>query len=209
MSCVPGGAWNFKRGLGLRAQLGEERIALELVAERRRRAVPGIDDRLRREARRRARGSSRAACPSRRTGGRSGRPSPRRARRPRRGSRPRDRRGGRASGRGREGPRTRCRPRRSSRRRGAVSTGAPCGRPRPHRASGPFERGPLVLGHVDGRAGSLGEVGDAAEVIPVRVRDQDRRAARAQAGELEAQGRGVAARVDDGGLGAVPRRGTT
>ena len=42
MSCVPRG----RSILVTRAQLGEERVARELVAERRRRPVPGEDDRL-------------------------------------------------------------------------------------------------------------------------------------------------------------------
>ena len=54
----------------------------------------------------------------------------------------------------------------------------------------------LVLGHVDRRLGALGEVGDAEEVIPMAVRDQDRRALRAECGELEPQLPGIAARVD-------------
>ena len=47
----------------------------------------------------------------------------------------------------------------------------------------------LALGHVDRRAGALGEVGDAAEVVEVPVRDQDRRAARAAAGRARAGAR--------------------
>jgi hypothetical protein len=43
----------------------------------------------------------------------------------------------------------------------------------------------LAFGHVDGGVGALGEVGDAAEVVPVAVRDQDRGAASAGARELE------------------------
>ena len=54
---------------------------------------------------------------------------------------------------------------------------------------------------MDGRAGALGEVGDAADVVVVRVRDEDRGAARAQPGELEPKLRGVAARVDDDRFG--------
>ena len=48
-----------------------------------------------------------------------------------------------------------------------------------------LEQRALAAGHVDRRAGALGEVGDAAEVVAVAVRDQDRGAARAERGELE------------------------
>ena len=65
-----------------------------------------------------------------------------------------------------------------------------------------LEEDALVLGHVHGRAGSLGEVGDAAEVIPVAVGDEDRDAARAAPGQLEPDLRGVRARVDDDRVGA-------
>ena len=61
----------------------------------------------------------------------------------------------------------------------------------------PLEPVALALGHVDRRAGALREVGDAAEVVEVAVRDQDRGARRAAPGELQPQLGGVAARVDD------------
>ena len=64
-----------------------------------------------------------------------------------------------------------------------------------------LEQGALALGHPDGRAGALGQVGDAAEVVEVAVRDQDPGAGRAHAGELETQVGRVAARVDHGRLG--------
>ncbi len=54
--------------------------------------------------------------------------------------------------------------------------------------------------------GSLREIGDAAEVVEVPVRDEDRGARRAEPRELEAQRGRVAARVDDGGLGRVAVR---
>src|SRR5204863_3442891 len=59
----------------------------------------------------------------------------------------------------------------------------------------------LVLGHMDRRAGALRQVGDAAEMIPVPVRDQDRRTARPESGELEAQARCLGAGIDDDRLG--------
>ena len=61
----------------------------------------------------------------------------------------------------------------------------------------PLEQHPLVLGHVHGRARPLRQVGDAAEVIPVPVRDEDRGAAGAEARELEPDLGRVAARIDD------------
>ena len=59
-----------------------------------------------------------------------------------------------------------------------------------------FEQGLLVLGHVDRGTGALGQLDDAKEVVPVAMRDQNRRARRAQAGELDAKLRSVPARVD-------------
>ena len=69
---------------------------------------------------------------------------------------------------------------------------------------GRLEQLALALGHVHGCAGRLGEVGDAPEVVEVPVRDQDRGAARAHAGELEPELRGIAAGVDDDRLGRAP-----
>ena len=64
----------------------------------------------------------------------------------------------------------------------------------------------LSLRHVHGSAGSLGQVGDAADVVEVAVRDQDRAAGRAEPRELEAQLGGVAAGIDDDRLGRVAAR---
>ena len=64
-----------------------------------------------------------------------------------------------------------------------------------------LEQLPLVLGHVHRRAGSLGEVGDAAEVVPVAVRDQDRGALGPALRQLEPDLGRVRARVDDDRLG--------
>src|SRR4029453_18631238 len=61
------------------------------------------------------------------------------------------------------------------------------------------------LGHVDGGTCSLREVGNAAEVIPVAVRDQDRRATRSGARELEPELGCFAAWVDDHCLRGVTR----
>src|SRR2546426_1160675 len=52
---------------------------------------------------------------------------------------------------------------------------------------GTLEGDPLDLGHVDLRAGSLGQIGDAAEVVPVAVRDQDTSAPGTDPRELEAE----------------------
>ena len=65
-----------------------------------------------------------------------------------------------------------------------------------------LEEHALVLGHVHGRAGSLGQVGDAAEVIPVAVGDQDRDAlALPRLRQLEPDLGRIRARVDDDRLG--------
>ncbi len=53
------------------------------------------------------------------------------------------------------------------------------------------------LGHVHGRAGSLGEIGYGAEVIPVPVRDQDADAAGTTPRQFEPQLGDVCAGVDD------------
>ena len=54
----------------------------------------------------------------------------------------------------------------------------------------------LVARHVDLRACALGQVGDAAEVIPVRVRDQD-------PGTLGRKDFHVGAWINDDGLGSA------
>ena len=69
-----------------------------------------------------------------------------------------------------------------------------------------LEQRSLVLGHVHRRAGSLGQIGDAAEVVPVAVRDQDRHALRPRARQLEAKLRRVSAGIDDDRLGRVAAR---
>ena len=50
---------------------------------------------------------------------------------------------------------------------------------------------------MDGRASRLGEVGDAAEVVPVAVRNQDRNANGAESGQLALELDRVAAGIDD------------
>jgi len=62
---------------------------------------------------------------------------------------------------------------------------------------GLLECEPLAGRHVNRSAGALGQVGDADEVVPVSVRDENRGAASAHAGELKPDLGGVAARVDD------------
>ena len=64
----------------------------------------------------------------------------------------------------------------------------------------------LLLGHVDRRAGRLGEVCHAAEVVPVAVRDEDRGAASAKPAELVDQACGLGARIDDDRFRARTRR---
>ena len=64
-----------------------------------------------------------------------------------------------------------------------------------------LEKHTLVLGHVHRRAGSLGQVGDAAEVVPVAVRDEDRDALGPALGQLEPDLGRVRARIDDDRLG--------
>ena len=58
----------------------------------------------------------------------------------------------------------------------------------------------LDLGRVDLHAGALGELGEAEDVVPVRVRDQDPAACRSHARQLQADRGRVAARIDDGRL---------
>ena len=65
------------------------------------------------------------------------------------------------------------------------------------RALRALEQGALALGHVHGRPGSLGEVGDAEQVVEVAVGDEDPRAARPEPGERQSQLGRLAARVDD------------
>ena len=167
-----------------RAQLGEERVAGELVAERRRRAVARSRRPSRAGRRRPATGSTPPASPSRRTAGRCGRPSRRRARRPRTGSRRRSRRGDRASDPGTWQPGTRSRPPRRSRRRRAASprprtAGSRC-REEVVRASEDVE---LALRQPHRRTGAVREIGERADVVVVAVREQDRRARGARSGE--------------------------
>ena len=57
------------------------------------------------------------------------------------------------------------------------------------------------LGGVHGRAGALCEIRHSAQVVPVRVGDEDRDARRSHLRELEPQLGGVAARIDDDGFG--------
>ena len=81
--------------------------------------------------------------------------------------------------------------RRSSRRRRAAPPACARGsRPGrcPRTPRGP-RAVPFPLGHVDGRSGALGQPGDADEVVPVAVRDEDRGAARAHATRAEGGGR--------------------
>ena len=61
----------------------------------------------------------------------------------------------------------------------------------------------LALRHPDLGPGSLGEVGDAAQVVEVPVRDQDPGAGGAEPRELETQVGGVAAGIDHGALGGA------
>ena len=65
------------------------------------------------------------------------------------------------------------------------------------RALRALEQGALPLGHVHRRPGSLGEVGDAEQVVEVAVRDEDPRAARPEPSERQPQLGRVAARIDD------------
>ena len=60
---------------------------------------------------------------------------------------------------------------------------------------------PLALRHPDLRPGSLGEVGDAAEMVEMTVRDQDPGARGAEPGELEPQVGRVPAGIDHRALG--------
>src|SRR4026208_1444339 len=64
----------------------------------------------------------------------------------------------------------------------------------------PFERDPLVGGHVDGRTCCFGQAGAPTEVVPVPVRDQDRNARCAEALELALELRRLATRVDHDGV---------
>ena len=69
----------------------------------------------------------------------------------------------------------------------------------------PLDDVPLELRGVDRRSCSLCEVGHAAEVVPVRVGDEDRDARRSLPRQLEPQLGSVAAGIDDDRLacGAV------
>ena len=64
-----------------------------------------------------------------------------------------------------------------------------------------FEQRSLILRHVDRCAGAFREIGDAAEVVPVPVRNQNRDAARLHPGELETQACCIATRIDDDSFG--------
>ena len=123
-----------------RAQLGEERVAGELGAERRRRPVTRVDDRLGRIRLHERADRVEQRVPVAERAGPCGRPSRRKARRPRRASRRRSRRGARASGRGRTAPGTRRPLPPPSRRRRAASP------PRRRRGSGCPGRSPAAAG---------------------------------------------------------------
>ena len=149
--------------------------SVELVPERRRRPVARVDDGLRRETRRRAGGSSRAASPSRRRGDPFGRPSRRTGRRPRAAPRRPRRRDGPASARGPRARRTRCRRAPAARRPRAAGRACRAGsRARRGERPGCSSSDELRLRRVHGRAGSLGELGEAEDVVEMRVRDEDR-----------------------------------
>ncbi len=173
------------------AELREERVARELVAERRR-AGRGRGRRASRAGSgRRACARSRAACPSRRPG-RSARPTePAKSRSPlnRQPSAWKATCAGEWPGmatHSKEIPATSTVSPPSSRWSGVYRRpGAPARR----EVRVLLEQGALALGHPDGRAGALGEVGDAAEVVEVAVRDQDRGAGRAACGPARAAGR--------------------
>ena len=67
--------------------------------------------------------------------------------------------------------------------------------------AGILEEVPLARCHVHRGARALGEVGDPDEVVEVPVGDEDRDAPRAEGCEPESDLGGVAARIDDDGLG--------
>ena len=74
----------------------------------------------------------------------------------------------------------------------------------PGRRVPPFralEQHPLALGHVDRRSRPLREVGDTQEVVEVPVRHEDRGAARSESRERQAELCRVATRIDDRSLG--------
>ncbi len=64
-----------------------------------------------------------------------------------------------------------------------------------------LEQHALALRHVHRRTRALREVGHAQQMVEVPMRDEDPRAARAEACERETQLGGVAARIHDGRLG--------
>jgi hypothetical protein len=83
-----------------------------------------------------------------------------------------------------------------------VAAGDHAGR---HEVGEVLEQRAFAFGHVDRGTRSLREVGNAAEVVPVAVRDQDGCAAGAGARELESKLGCVAAGVDNDCLWGVAR----
>src|SRR6266511_4370330 len=69
--------------------------------------------------------------------------------------------------------------------------------PRRYEAVDVLEQRLLLLGHVHRCAGFLGQVGNAAEVVPVAVRDQNRGALGAHPDKLEPQARSLTTGIDD------------
>ena len=66
-----------------------------------------------------------------------------------------------------------------------------------------LEDRPFELGNVDRSTRPFGEVGDAHQVIPVAVRDEDPGAASAHPGQVEAELRCPVTRVDHGAFGCA------
>ena len=71
-------------------------------------------------------------------------------------------------------------------------------------AAGLLDQDPLACRRVDGRAGLLGQVGEADDVVEVAVRDEDRCAASTEDAERLLDRGGIAARVDDDRLRSRP-----
>ena len=188
------------------AQLREERVARALRAERRRRAVARSRPPSRAESGPGAAGSTRRACPSRRTAGRCGRREPAKRTSPEK-SIP-SRREGDVAGRvarhvddveGDAGDLDRlaaCEPDVGSIRRESA------GRDRRRRI---LEHRRLARRHVHRRTGGLGERRDSAEVVPVAVGDEDR-AQRRPCAPARAAAATSYARIDDDGLRRVRAR---